>query len=115
MGLARARGGGALKVFFYIVPRPQVPVSMSTDPPTPVPDSPLSISRHRKYRFSTLCSTVENPSQKDQYGASSVPIYQTATFKGVDGQYDYTRSGNPTRSHLGELHTINTPTLNVHA
>jgi len=76
---------------------------MSTDPPTPVPGSPLSTSRHRKYRFSTLCSTVENPSQKDQYGSSSVPIYQTATFKGVDGQYDYTRSGNPTRSHLGEF------------
>lgn len=28
-------------------------------------------------------------------------IYQTATFKGMGGQYDYTRSGNPTRSHLG--------------
>ncbi|KAH8831535.1 cystathionine beta-lyase [Flagelloscypha sp. PMI_526] len=68
------------------------------DLPTPDPDSPL---RPRKpYRFSTLCATVENPSQKDQYGSSSVPIYQTATFKGVDGQYDYSRSGNPTRSHL---------------
>jgi cystathionine beta-lyase/mevalonate kinase len=29
-----------------------------------------------------------------------VPIYQTATFKGIDGDYDYSRSGNPTRSHL---------------
>ncbi|KAF9507142.1 hypothetical protein BS47DRAFT_1373957 [Hydnum rufescens UP504] len=38
--------------------------------------------------------------QKDQYGSSSVPIYQTATFKGMNGEYDYTRSGNPTRSHL---------------
>jgi hypothetical protein len=68
--------------------------------PTPEPDSPF---RPRKpYRFGTLCATVDNPDQKDQYGSSSVPIYQTATFKGVDGQYDYTRSGNPTRSHLGE-------------
>ncbi|KAF8322620.1 cystathionine beta-lyase [Clavulina sp. PMI_390] len=75
-------------------------MSDSTDPPTPVPDSPMSSSRTRQYKFSTLCATVENPSQKDQYGSSSVPIYQTATFKGVDGQYDYTRSGNPTRSHL---------------
>lgn len=66
--------------------------------PTPDPESP---NRPRKpYRFSTLCATVENPSQKDQYGSSSVPIYQTATFKGIDGQYDYSRSGNPTRSHL---------------
>ncbi|SRR6266404_1344211 len=68
--------------------------------PTPEPDSPF---RPRKpYRFGTLCATVDNPDQKDQYGSSSVPIYQTSTFKGVDGQYDYTRSGNPTRSHLGE-------------
>ena len=37
---------------------------------------------------------------KDQYGSSSVPIYQTATFKGVGNEYDYTRSGNPTRTHL---------------
>jgi cystathionine beta-lyase/cystathionine gamma-synthase len=68
--------------------------------PTPEPESPF---RPRKpYRFGTLCATVDNPDQKDQYGSSSVPIYQTATFKGIDGQYDYTRSGNPTRSHLGE-------------
>lgn len=68
------------------------------DLPTPEPESPL---RSRKpYRFSTLCATVENPDLKDNFGSSSVPIYQTATFKGVDGDFDYTRSGNPTRSHL---------------
>ncbi|PFH53110.1 hypothetical protein AMATHDRAFT_55556 [Amanita thiersii Skay4041] len=68
------------------------------DLPTPEPESPM---RPRKpYRFSTLCATVENPSMKDQYGSSSVPIYQTATFKGMGNEYDYTRSGNPTRSHL---------------
>ncbi|EKM57772.1 uncharacterized protein PHACADRAFT_251611 [Phanerochaete carnosa HHB-10118-sp] len=70
--------------------------------PTPEPESP-SISRSRKpYRFSTLCTTVENPNSghKDQHGSSSVPIYQTATFKGVGGEYDYSRSGNPTRTHL---------------
>lgn len=43
---------------------------------------------------------------KDQFGSSSVPIYQTATFKGMDGEYDYSRSGNPTRSHLGEWISI---------
>ena len=69
------------------------------DLPTPEPEFP---SRPRKqYRFSTLCATVENPDMKDQYGSSSVPIYQTATFKGMGGEYDYSRSGNPTRSHLG--------------
>ncbi|KJA26368.1 hypothetical protein HYPSUDRAFT_36678 [Hypholoma sublateritium FD-334 SS-4] len=68
------------------------------DLPTPEPESPR---RPRKpYKFSTLCATVENPDMKDQYGSSSVPIYQTATFKGVSGEFDYSRSGNPTRSHL---------------
>ena len=79
------------------------PQELSTayyDLPTPDPDPPLH--PRKPYRFSTLCATVENPGIKDQYGSSSVPIYQTATFKGVSGEYDYTRSGNPTRSHLGE-------------
>ncbi|GAA6028857.1 hypothetical protein JCM8097_007435 [Rhodosporidiobolus ruineniae] len=61
-----------------------------------------SLLRARPYRFATACATVESPdpSHRDQHGSSSVPIYQTATFKGMGGQYDYTRSGNPTRSHL---------------
>ncbi|CEQ41179.1 SPOSA6832_02871 [Sporobolomyces salmonicolor] len=61
-----------------------------------------SLLRAKPYKFATQCATVDNPdpSHKDQHGASSVPIYQTATFKGMGGQYDYTRSGNPTRSHL---------------
>jgi cysteine-S-conjugate beta-lyase len=45
-----------------------------------------------------------NPCEKDPYGASSMPIYQTSTFAqpGADqfGDYDYTRSGNPTRDAL---------------
>ncbi|TFK27161.1 cystathionine beta-lyase [Coprinopsis marcescibilis] len=68
------------------------------DLPTPGSESPFR--ERRPYRFSTLCATVENPHMKDQYGSSSVPIYQTATFKGVGNEYDYTRSGNPTRTHL---------------
>ncbi|KAG9050207.1 cystathionine beta-lyase, partial [Tulasnella sp. UAMH 9824] len=60
-----------------------------------------SPSARKPYHFSTLCATVDNPNAKDQYGSSSVPIYQTATFKGMGGEYDYSRSGNPTRSHLG--------------
>ncbi|OSX57832.1 hypothetical protein POSPLADRAFT_1156013 [Postia placenta MAD-698-R-SB12] len=79
-----------------------VKIPPAHDLPTPEPESP-SIPRSRQpYRFSTLCATVETPDagHKDQHGSSSVPIYQTATFKGVGGHYDYTRSGNPTRTHL---------------
>lgn len=40
--------------------------------------------------------------EEDPLLASSPPIYQTATFKQPDattmGPYDYTRSGNPTRT-----------------
>lgn len=54
------------------------------------------------YRFATQCATIENPDagHKDHYGSSQVPIYQTATFKGVGQAYDYSRSGNPTRTYL---------------
>lgn len=40
----------------------------------------------------------------DQHNASVAPLYQSATFKQPSlsnmGEYDYTRSGNPTRTHL---------------
>ena len=40
----------------------------------------------------------------DPYGAANMPIYQTATFAQTSatefGDFDYTRSGNPTRSAL---------------
>jgi cystathionine beta-lyase len=48
-----------------------------------------------------IATSVEDP-----YGASSAPLYQTATFKQpsstTNGPYDYTRSGNPTRTMLEE-------------
>ncbi|POY75312.1 putative Cystathionine beta-lyase [Rhodotorula taiwanensis] len=76
----------------------------TSDPLSPASPASLtsSLLRARPYRFATLAATVDNPDpgHKDQYGSSSVPIYQTATFKGMGGQYDYSRSGNPTRSHL---------------
>ena len=64
-------------------------------PPSPAPSSP---SNGRKYALATeLVFTDSN----DQHNASSMPIYQSATFKGPPGQeYDYSRSGNPTRTHL---------------
>jgi cystathionine beta-lyase/cystathionine gamma-synthase len=45
-------------------------------------------------------------SVKDPYGASAPPLWQTATFAQPGattfGEYDYTRSGNPTRTMLEE-------------
>lgn len=67
-------------------------------PPSPAPSTP---SNGRKYAFATELVYTD---AKDQYGASSMPIYQSATFKqtsaGGGNEYDYTRSGNPTRTHL---------------
>lgn len=64
-------------------------------PPSPAPSSP---SNGRKYALATELVYTES---SDQHNASSMPIYQSATFKGGPGQeYDYTRSGNPTRTHL---------------
>ncbi|KAI5475406.1 cystathionine beta-lyase [Pseudohyphozyma bogoriensis] len=78
------------------------PASVST-PSSAYPASlTASLLRARPYRFATQVATVDNPdpSHKDQHGSSSVPIYQSATFKGMGNQYDYTRSGNPTRTHI---------------
>ncbi|KAI9732573.1 MAG: cystathionine beta-lyase [Cirrosporium novae-zelandiae] len=67
-------------------------------PPSPAPSSPHN---GRRYALATELVYTEGT---DQYGASSVPIYQSATFKQTSGnggaEYDYTRSGNPTRTHL---------------
>lgn len=50
----------------------------------------------------TRCVRLET--NGDPYSAISPPIYQTATFRQPNadafGEYDYTRSGNPTRSLL---------------
>lgn len=67
-------------------------------PPSPAPSTPHTT---RRYAMATELVHSEN---NDQYGASSMPIYQSATFyqpsDGTPGEYDYTRSGNPTRTHL---------------
>ncbi|KAF1983323.1 cystathionine beta-lyase MetG [Aulographum hederae CBS 113979] len=67
-------------------------------PPSPAPSSP-----HNGRRYALATELVYTDSN-DQYNASSVPIYQSATFKQTSGsgggEYDYTRSGNPTRTHL---------------
>ena len=53
-------------------------------------------------KISTRC--VQLDQSTDPYGAIVPPIYQTATFRQPSasefGEYDYTRSGNPTRTLL---------------
>ena len=47
---------------------------------------------------------VNSPASGDPFGAIAPPIYQTATFQQASavefGEYDYSRSGNPTRKIL---------------
>ncbi|TVY29469.1 Cystathionine beta-lyase [Lachnellula hyalina] len=77
---------------------PKIDLDGHNLPPSPAPSSPRN---GRKYALATELVYTES---KDQYGASSMPIYQSATFKqtsaGGGSEYDYTRSGNPTRTHL---------------
>ncbi|OLY79886.1 Cystathionine beta-lyase, partial [Smittium mucronatum] len=59
----------------------------------------------------TKSLNIDEETINDPYNATNVPIYQTATFKqpsaSGSGKYDYTRSGNPTRSavesHLAKI------------
>lgn len=78
---------------------PKIDLDGHNLPPSPAPSSPRN---GRKYALATELVYTES---KDQYGASSIPIYQSATFKqtsalGGASEYDYSRSGNPTRTHL---------------
>ena len=70
-----------------------------------LPPSPADSSPHPGRRRYALATELVYTESKDQHGASSIPIYQSATFKqtsaaGTGAEYDYTRSGNPTRTHL---------------
>src|SRR5258707_6489426 len=55
-------------------------------------------------RMKTSTRCVHLSAGEDPYGAMVPPIYQTATFQQPTtsefGEYDYTRSGNPTRALL---------------
>ncbi|CAG8440619.1 11937_t:CDS:2 [Diversispora eburnea] len=69
-------------------------------------EPPQELTRS-KYSLATELVYIDNSDgsgTKDPYNASSMPIYQTATFKQSSvsqmGEFDYSRSGNPTRSHL---------------
>src|SRR5215510_9521150 len=55
-------------------------------------------------RMKTATRCVQLGTGDDQFGSIVPPIYQTATFQQPSasefGEYDYTRSGNPTRRLL---------------
>jgi hypothetical protein len=57
-------------------------------------------------KLQTLLLHPAASSVNDPYDASGPPLYQTATFGQPSategGQFDYTRSGNPTRTMLEE-------------
>jgi cystathionine beta-lyase len=57
-------------------------------------------------KLQTLLLHPAASSVTDPYDASGPPLYQTATFGQPNategGQFDYTRSGNPTRTMLEE-------------
>jgi cystathionine beta-lyase len=57
-------------------------------------------------KLQTLLLHPAASSVTDPYDASGPPLYQTATFGQPSategGQFDYTRSGNPTRTMLEE-------------
>lgn len=63
----------------------------------------LKQPKQTTYHRATECVHVE-AATRDPHAASSAPVYLTATFRQASasgsGEYDYSRSGNPTRSHL---------------
>lgn len=63
----------------------------------------FSVLRCTVLRFSTR-SIHAGDRLEDEVGAVTVPIYQVSTFRqrepGVEGEYVYARTGNPTRSAL---------------
>jgi len=71
---------------------------------SPTPQTKALVELPPQYHRSTAIVHISNSSVSDPYNASSVPIYQTATFKQTStkdgGEFDYSRSGNPTRTVL---------------
>ncbi|KAH8894050.1 cystathionine beta-l [Thozetella sp. PMI_491] len=97
--MASPDGSGPASAAAAKKPAPRVDLDGHDLPPSPAPSSPPN--GRRRYALATELVYTET---KDQYGASSIPIYQSATFKQSSSsggsEYDYTRSGNPTRTHL---------------
>ncbi|KAF4677386.1 hypothetical protein FOL47_001972 [Perkinsus chesapeaki] len=70
------------------------------------PERPTFESKPLPLRYETQCVAFD-PCKSDPNHPSSMPIYQTATFVQPSierfGPYDYTRSGNPTRTAVEQL------------
>ena len=78
----------------------------------PIPASPIYIISNLFYGYALPHLRTKQSSQMvvfdgcpdDRHHPSSMPIYQTSTFVQPSsteyGSYDYTRSGNPTRTAL---------------
>lgn len=69
--------------------------------------APTSDDRSSNWSFATQCATIYDPLHPPPLGASSYPLFQCTTFKGLPGsdqkisnEFDYSRSGNPTRTVL---------------
>ncbi|CAG8515623.1 2795_t:CDS:2 [Dentiscutata erythropus] len=76
----------------------------------PEPSVPSQRSIRKNYSLATELVFIDNSDGtgvRDLYNASSIPIYQTATFKQSSASrmedFDYTRSGNPTQNHLAKI------------
>lgn len=96
------RMGREISVSFPVAPDVEKDVSADAVPPT----FPLRPSYHEfQSQLRTASQVVVfDGAPDDPHGPSSPPIYQTSTFRQPSatrfGPYDYTRSGNPTRTAL---------------
>jgi len=82
------------------------PPSAAAPAPPPLAAAPVSYGGSGS--GAKMATRIIHPSAKsgDPYGATNAPLYQTATFAQPSattfGEYDYNRSGNPTRTLLEE-------------
>jgi len=78
--------------------------AIAAAPPAPPPAG--ADDYRRGFGMSTLLAHPVGKGKGDPYNASSPVLFQTATFEldatTLSGEYDYTRSGNPTRHMLEE-------------
>lgn len=83
----------------------------------PMTTNKINASSSSKGNDRSIATKLLHPEHKikDAYQAVSPPLYQTATYDQPSatelGPYDYTRSGNPTRTmledHIAEIEGIN--------
>lgn len=90
-----------------VIPRKRTRTSLDavllSDNSAEIEPQMISSNETKKLSMETLLITAHG-CENDPYGSSVMPIYQTSTFAQPSatqfGDYDYTRSGNPTRDAL---------------